>query len=117
MKGFARLFKEGRLSVVQGVGYPNSDRNHPGAMRDWHTGRPHVAALPRPAGWAARSTRSAGDGQAVVPGVFVGGIPQPFALNAEKAVVPSIPSLEQATDTPAGRGVRQQRGRLVEIAR
>ena len=116
MKGFARLFKQGHLSVLQGVGYPNSDRDHPGAMRDWHTGRPHVPHAQT--GWLGRTIdHVTGEGQSVVPGVLVGGIPRPFALNAKKAVVPSIPSLRQAADTPPGPGAEQHRRRLAEVAR
>jgi uncharacterized protein (DUF1501 family) len=40
MEGFARLFKEGELSVIQGVGAPNLSRDHEAAMRAWHTGDP-----------------------------------------------------------------------------
>jgi len=40
MEAFMRLYKEGHLGIVQGVGYPKSSRDHNGAMRDWHTARP-----------------------------------------------------------------------------
>ena len=46
MRAAARLFKQRQLTVVQGVGYPKSDRSHPGAMRDWHTARPGKANCP-----------------------------------------------------------------------
>ncbi len=95
MKGFARLLKEGRLSVVQGVGYPNSDRNHPGAMQDWHNARPGTNNVQT--GWLGRAIDAAvGDGTSTVPGVFVGEIPRPFALNAENAVVPTVRNLNEA---------------------
>ena len=38
MPAFRRLFEEGHLSVLQGVGYPDSNRDHDDAMLDWHTG-------------------------------------------------------------------------------
>ena len=43
MAAFARLYHAGRLSVVQGVGYPQSQRDHPLAMRDWHTSMHRIA--------------------------------------------------------------------------
>ena len=35
MGGFARLLREGRLAVVQGVGYPNPSGDHEESMRIW----------------------------------------------------------------------------------
>lgn len=96
MQGFARLFKEGRLSVVQGVGYPNNDRGHPGAMRDWHTARPGQAKFPT--GWVGRAIEKAClQDPSHVPGVFVGPIAKPLALTAAKACVPSIRSARDLT--------------------
>ena len=40
MQSFQRLLDEGQLTIVQGVGYSNSDRGHNEAMRDWHTAQP-----------------------------------------------------------------------------
>ena len=104
MTGFARLLKEGRLSVVQGVGYPKSNRSHEQAMLDWHTARP---AEPQcPTGWIGRAIDNAcRDDEARVPGVFVGPIGRPFALTARKAVVPSIRSAGDLT-LRAGGGAR-----------
>lgn len=39
MKGAAELFEDGRLSIVQGVGYPNPNRSHFRSMAIWHTAR------------------------------------------------------------------------------
>lgn len=89
-EGFLRLFKEGRLAVVQGIGYPNSDRNHETAMRDWHTGHPGNADCPT--GWIGRAADciTSATGETGMPAVFVGPIAQPFALNAQETVVPSL---------------------------
>lgn len=35
--GLARLFDDGQLAIVQGVGYPNPDRSHFRSMEIWHT--------------------------------------------------------------------------------
>jgi len=95
-QGFARLLNEGTSSVVQGVGYPNSDRTHPGGMRNWHTARP--GELNCPTGWLGRAVDGYWEpGQRDLPGVFVGPIPRPFALSAERAVVPAIRGPEELT--------------------
>jgi uncharacterized protein (DUF1501 family) len=39
LTGFKSLFDDGRLEVVQGVGYPNPNRSHFASMDIWHTGR------------------------------------------------------------------------------
>ncbi len=96
MKGFSRLLKQGRLAVVQGVGYPKSNRSHPGAMRDWHTAQPGDAHSTT--GWVGRVIDSAcGTGPAGVPGIFVGHIAAPFAVNARNACIPSIRSSRDLT--------------------
>src|SRR6187401_636860 len=39
MKAAAKLFEEGRLAIVQGVGYPNPNRSHFESMAIWHHAR------------------------------------------------------------------------------
>jgi uncharacterized protein (DUF1501 family) len=39
LRGFAKLLEEGRLAIVQGVGYPNPSRSHFKSMAYWHTAR------------------------------------------------------------------------------
>jgi len=92
MEAFMRLYKDGHLSIVQGVGYPNSDRSHEGAMRIWHTADPDRPS--RQTGWLGRAADSIWDPNTTnAPAAFVGSIAQPFGLNAEKVVVPSIRAL------------------------
>ena len=96
MAAFAQLYKDGYLSIIQGVGYPNSDRSHEGAMRIWHTADPDRPN--RQAGWLGRVADSVWNpNETNPPAVFVGPIAQPFALNAENVVVPSIRSLGDLT--------------------
>ncbi len=94
-KGFERLLKDGRLGVVQGVGYPKSDRDHNGAMRDWQTARPDDPRCPT--GWVGRAVDAAGGEAPGVPAVFVGSIGAPFTLHARQDVVPSIRSARDLT--------------------
>ncbi len=93
MAGFMRLYEEGLLSVVQGVGYPNSDREHEGAMRNWQTARPGDVGCQT--GWLGRAADLAnGPDESHAPAAFVGQIPTPFVLNAERTVVPAVSSLD-----------------------
>jgi uncharacterized protein (DUF1501 family) len=96
MKAFSQLYQDGLLSIIQGVGYPNSNRNHAVAIRDWHTGRPHQASCQT--GWIGRTIDHACQRDSVdLPGVLVGNISPPLAINAENAIVPSIRSIDELT--------------------
>lgn len=112
MGGFRELLEAGRASIVQGVGYPSSSRDHEEALRDWQTAVPGDPEAPT--GWlgrAADEARRAPDPAASpaaspaahrptegnVPAAFVGSIPRPFVLNAEKVIVPSFRSLADWT--------------------
>ncbi len=102
MLAFLRLFQEGRLCVLQGVGYPNPHQGHFESMRVWQT-----ADLPPSecqTGWVGRTLDHLGDGgQADTPAVFLGHIRRPFALNGQRAIIPAISSPEQYS-LQAGRG-------------
>jgi uncharacterized protein (DUF1501 family) len=88
----SKLYQEGRAAVIQGVGYPQSSRDHDAAMRDWHTARPGETACQT--GWVGRAIDlAAGSGDPSVPGVFVGPIAKPFALQAEQQIVPALGAL------------------------
>jgi uncharacterized protein (DUF1501 family) len=109
MEAFLRLYKDGYLSIIHGVGCPNPDQDHDRAMRMWHTAHPgsqthHSASggpLQRPeqqTGWLGRVVDRAWSSTAPdTTAVFVGPIVRPFALNAENAVVPSIRSVDDLT--------------------
>lgn len=99
MAAFMRLYKEGHLSIIQAVGYPNSDRSHDGAMRVWHTADPDQSN--RQTGWLGRAADCIlQPGMTTVPAVFVGPIACPFGLNAEHAIIPSIQSANDLTIKP-----------------
>ncbi len=99
LTGFKRLLDEGHLTVVHGVGYPKSNRDHEQAMREWHSGCP--GELSCQTGWIGRVVdQEALAGRADVPAAFVGPISQPFALRAEASIMPSIRQL--ADLVPAG---------------
>ena len=117
MPAFRKLYQEGRLSIIQGVGYPHSSRDHDAAMEDWHTGvlRDRVPPGAR-TGWLGRAIDAACDpAKTDLRGVFVGEIKAPFSLQTERVVVPSIKSLDEWL--PAGTAVERFHSGLTTRAR
>ncbi|MFY1675011.1 DUF1501 domain-containing protein [Plantactinospora sp. WMMB334] len=51
LAGLHRLFGDGRLAIVRGVGYPTPDRSHFRSMDIWQTARPD---RPEQTGWLGR---------------------------------------------------------------
>ena len=112
-----RLFREKHLSILQGVGYPRPSGDHTVAMLDWQTARP--GQTNRQTGWVGRvidGIRNEGEGD--VPAVHVAEIKQPFTLNAERTITPTINAHGDAMLQPHGDAEPQQsqRRRLAEAA-
>jgi uncharacterized protein (DUF1501 family) len=85
MPDAARLLNDGKLAIVQGVGYPNPNRSHFESMRIWHTARPDAAEAAG-SGWIGRVL----DGRAATspsgPGaIFVGSSPSPVAVRGRRS--------------------------------
>jgi uncharacterized protein (DUF1501 family) len=57
LKGLHRLYGDGRLAVVRGVGYPRPDRSHFRSMDIWQTAQPE---RPGTTGWLGRWLDGAG---------------------------------------------------------
>lgn len=117
MGAFMRLYKEGHLSIVRGVGSPNADRSHDTAMRIWHTADPDN--LGRQRGWLGRALENEWEPNTTnAPAVFVGPISLPFALNARNVIVPSIrsPGDLVATQIPEHTDDPSQDRRVAELS-
>ena len=94
MGAFMRLYHEGHLGVVQGVGGVDSERDHDRAMRVWHTARVEAPTTCQ-TGWLGRVADGLWDpSRADSSAVFVGSIGRPFGLNAQNVVIPCIRSAE-----------------------
>jgi uncharacterized protein (DUF1501 family) len=92
MTGFKELYDEGRLAIVQGIGYPNPDRSHFRSMDIWHSARPDADYTQD--GWLGRGLdltleRHAGEMRAMALGTNR----LPLALLGSKVNVPSISNL------------------------
>ncbi len=111
MEAFSRLYKEGLLSVVQGVGYPNPHGGHFESMNTWQTADP---AVRNQTGWIGRAIDDhSSAGLPGAPAAFVGQIRQPFTLNAARSIVPTYRALEDCVfHRPRGSGPADDRLRV-----
>jgi uncharacterized protein (DUF1501 family) len=92
MKNFQEFFKGGRLAVIHGVGYPNSNLSHFRATDIWETAAPEKYLSE---GWLGKyldlSIAQNHRDEFIAANI---GISLPLALVGQKVVVPSIASLE-----------------------
>ena len=94
LRGLADLLEQGRLAIVQGVGYPDPNRSHFESMDIWHTCR--LKGESRADGWLGRYLEAAKLGALQdPPALHLGSENQPLALMSREIRVPSIQSLEQ----------------------
>ena len=87
LKPLKALFDDGRLAVVQGVGYPNPNRSHFRSMEIWHTADPNGSG-PR-SGWLGRLFDSECPSCGPTAGVAMLGAEMPLAMQGSsgRAVV------------------------------
>src|SRR4051812_10409733 len=87
LRGFEKLLSDGRLAIVQGVGYPNPDRSHFESMDIWQTADP---ARKIGSGWLGRSLDSVRVPSGQIPGIHVGTQQLPLALRGSATGVPTV---------------------------
>src|SRR5438067_2370958 len=92
LKSAADLYHDGRLAIVQGVGYPNPNRSHFESMAIWH----HARLKPDEHdgnGWLGRATESAPSRQKfMADSIYVGPEAVPVALRGRRANAISLQS-------------------------
>jgi uncharacterized protein (DUF1501 family) len=91
MSALKDLYDQGRVAIVQGVGYPNPDRSHFRSTEIWQTAVPEVY---EPTGWLGRYLDEAlqtADGD--LEGISVG-YSAPQAFNTVNAPTASVASLD-----------------------
>jgi uncharacterized protein (DUF1501 family) len=88
---FKRLYDEGNMAIIQGIGYPNSNRSHFRGMDIWHTAEPDRVGTE---GWLAQAVQVLDpDAENVLTGVNIGqGLPRAMAKTG--VPVTSIGDLE-----------------------
>lgn len=79
------LYDNGKLAVIQGVGYPNPNRSHFSSMEIWHTANPDTGKV-ESYGWVGRYFDNVCPGCAK-PTVGVAlGVSQPLATKSQKGL-------------------------------
>jgi len=96
LKGAGNLFDDGRLAIVQGVGYPNPNRSHFRSMAIWQSARLDEADHGQ-YGWLGRTLDRAAQDAAEPQAVFAGAGAAPVALWGRRASVATIASLDDLT--------------------
>jgi len=89
MRGMADLFEDGRLAIVQGVGYPNPDRSHFESMATWQTARLGRDETGDP-GWLGRALDVAPRSEGGPAAIHVGAESPPRALVTRRASTTSF---------------------------
>ena len=88
---FKQLYDEGKMAIIQGIGYPDSNRSHFRGMDIWHTCEPDRVGME---GWLGLAVRELDPGsENVLTGVNIGrGLPRAMAVSG--VPVTSIGDLE-----------------------
>ena len=89
-----KLYHEGKVAIIHGIGYRNSTRSHFRSMDIWHTCEPDTVGTE---GWAARVIRDLDPaGENVLKGVNFGqGLPRALTLRG-------VPVTSVSTSSPTG---------------
>jgi len=102
LTGFQSLLGDGRLSVIQGVGYPNPNRSHFRATEIWQTASESEQALST--GWLGRYFDNACSGEDSACGIAISGeTPQSFANKSGKGISFNSPQDYQFKGDLSGR--------------
>jgi len=90
MKGMSDLFEEGRVSIIQGVGFPNPNRSHFESMAIWQHARLETAQHDS-IGWLGRTADTWYPKSASGPdAVYVGSDSIPVALRGRRSEAISL---------------------------
>lgn len=87
MRELHELHREGQVTVVENVGYPESNRSHFRSAEIWHTARPESESTR--SGWLARSIQ-----ERSTPALVIGDDAPPLALAADGIQVPALQNLD-----------------------
>ena len=106
-----RLFDEGKVAVIQGIGYPNPSRSHFRSMDIWHTCEPDKVG---DEGWLGRAIRDLDPNKEnVLTGVNFGrGLPRSLAVSG--VPVASVGNLE-TYGVLTGIEVEEQRSKAIDV--
>ena len=107
------LYDQGKVAIVQGIGYSNSNRSHFRGMDIWHTCEPDRVATE---GWVAKATQALDpESENVLTAVNIGRV-LPRAMSATGVRVTSVGDLE-SYGLMTGIAEEQQRSQALGIFR
>ena len=112
MASVKKLYDEGKVALIHGIGYENSPRSHFRSMDIWHTCEPETVGTE---GWAAKVIRDLDPtGENVLKGVNIGqGLPRALALTG--VPITSVSNLESYGVLSGVAGIaEQERAQLLE---
>ena len=92
LTGLKELYDEGKLAIVQGVGYPHPDRSHFRSMDIWQSAQPQNPT-PRD-GWLGRALENLLDQNHASEGLTLGTDKLPLAFVSGRVTVPTLRRLE-----------------------
>ncbi|HVJ87974.1 MAG TPA: DUF1501 domain-containing protein [Caulifigura sp.] len=102
MTSAAKLFEEGRLAIVQGVGYPNPNRSHFESMSIWHHAKVDESQHDS-IGWLGRTCDGIRQAGSSVPdSIYLGSEAVPVAIRGRRA---NPVALENESDLVLSGGV------------
>jgi uncharacterized protein (DUF1501 family) len=81
------LWQEGKVAIVQGVGYPDPMRSHLESRHIWQTADPTQKTS---SGWVARCAGLLADDAEAIPSLYVGTSELPIALSGTALGVPAV---------------------------
>lgn len=85
MKAAAKLFEEGQLAILQGVGYPNPNRSHFESMAIWQHANVDQSRHDS-IGWLGRASDGTGEkGSSIPDSIYLGNETVPVALRGRRA--------------------------------
>ena len=113
MAPMKKLFDEGKMAIVHGIGYENSPRSHFRSMDIWHTCEPDKLGTE---GWAGKVIRDLDpEGENVLKGINFGqGLPRALALRG--VPVTSVSNLESygVLSNVSGISGEEQRAQILD---
>lgn len=105
LKGLEGLWKDKRLAIIEGVGYPQPDRSHFRSMDIWQSAQP--AAVAPDSGWIGRSLDFWDqEGKQTREAACIGFDKQPLACVGARVIPPTIQRLEDFQLRPSAQGER-----------
>jgi uncharacterized protein (DUF1501 family) len=98
---FGKLLEDGRLTIVQGVGYPNPSGSHDDSAATWQTARFTKEEQHDGHGWLGRSLSGKAPASGAPASFSIGTQPIPAALRGRATAVSALNELQDFAAAPA----------------